>query len=152
MTFYKSNMPPKLVLGWLMVFVLFFASSQIAAHSQRDPTLPPPLPKVGIASSGPVETLIGIESGAMTIIIRDGRPHLLIGSLFYTQGDTIGSVLIVRITKTEIWLSEGGILRKVPLFTGIQRRTVEPLAVDPYCVYSLDTPSSTTAPCVNLDP
>ena len=151
MTTYIPSMPPKLALVWFMGLSLLFSASLVSAHSQRDPTLPPPPPKRPLTSSEQVKTPIGIESGAMTIIVRNGQQYLVIGTLLYAQGDTIGPVLIVRITETEIWLSEGGTLRKVPLFPSIQRRTVELPIADTYCGSSSSPPSSTTAPCANVD-
>jgi hypothetical protein len=151
MTFYRSSMPPKRKLSWLIALALSFGSSLVNAHSQRDPTVPPPFSEAELAAIAS-ETSIGIESGDMTIVVRNGLPYLVIGNLFYTEGDTIGPVRIERITETEIWLSEAGILRKLSMFPSIQRRTVEPLAADPHCVYSYSTSSSKTTPCVNVDP
>ena len=151
MTTYLPSMPPKLALVWFMALSLLFSTSPVAAHSQRDPTLPPPPPKRPLTSSEQVKTPIGIESGAMTIIVRNGQQYLVIGTLLYAQGDTVGPVLIVRITETEIWLSEGGTLRTVPLFPTIQRRAVELPKAGAYCGYSSSTPSSTTTPCANAD-
>ena len=144
-------MPPKRKLSWLIALVLYFGFSLVNAHSQRDPTVPPPFSEAELAAIAS-ETSIGIESGDMTIVVRNGLPYLVIGNLFYTEGDTIGPVRIERITETEIWLSEAGILRKLSMFPSIQRRTVEPLAADPHCVYSYSTSSPKTTPCVNVDP
>jgi hypothetical protein len=160
MTFYRSSMPPKQKLRWLIALALCFGSSLVNANSQRDPTVPPPfsgaalaeLASSELASSELVETSIGIESGDRTIIVRNGLPYLVIDNLFYTEGDTIGSVQIVRITETEIWLSEAGILRKSSMFPSIQRRTVEPLAADPHCVYSHSTSSFENTLCINIEP
>ena len=151
MNIYIPSMPPKLALVWFMGLSLLFSASLVSAHSQRDPTLPPTPSQRPLTSSEQVKTPIGIESGAMTIIVRNGQQYLVIGTLLYAQGDTIGPVLIVRITETEIWLSEGGMLRKVPLFPSIQRRKVELPTADTYCGSSSSTPSSTTAPCANVD-
>lgn len=148
-------MPPKRKLSWLIALALCFGSSLVNANSQRDPTVPPPFSGVALAalaSSELVETSIGIESGDMTIIVRNGLPYLVIDNLFYTEGDTIGSVQIVRITETGIWLSEAGILRKSSMFPSIQRRTVEPLAADPHCVYSYSTSSFKNTLCINIEP
>jgi hypothetical protein len=155
MTFYRSSMPPKQKLRWLIALALCFGSSLVNANSQRDPTVPPPFSGAALAapdSSELVETSIGIESGDRTIIVRNGLPYLVIDNLFYTEGDTIGSVQIVRITETEIWLSEAGILRKSSMFPSIQRRTVEPLAADPHCVYSHSTSSFENTLCINIEP
>ena len=149
MTFYISGTPPRL-LGWLVVISLFFAFSRVAAQSLRDPTLPPP--EAALASSGSAGTSLGIESGAMTIIVRNGHPHLMIDTRLYAQGAKIGQVRIERISETEIWLREGGVLRKVSQFPGIQRRTVSPLSAMPVCASSSSNPSSPAAPCVKVQP
>jgi hypothetical protein len=151
MTFYRSSIPPKRKLSWLIVLALCFGSTLVNAHSQRDPTVPPPFSEAELAAIAS-ETSIGIESGDITIVVRNGLPYLVIDSLFYTEGDTIGPVRIERITETDIWLSEAGILRKLSMFSSIQRRTVEPLAAEPHCVYSYSTSSSKITPCVNVDP
>ena len=36
----------------------------------------------------------------------------------------LGRARVERITETEIWLREGQALRKVPLYAGVQRRSV----------------------------
>ena len=151
MTTYILSMVPRLALVWFLVLSLLFSASPVIAHSQRDPTLPPTPSQRPLTSSEQVKTPIGIESGAMTIIVRNGQPHVVIDTLLYAQGDKVGPVLIVRITETEIWLSEGGILRKVSLFPSIQRRTVELPTADTYCGGSSSTPSSATTSCANVD-
>jgi hypothetical protein len=151
MTFYRSSMPPKRKLSWLIALALSFGSSLVNAHSQRDPTVPPPFSEAELTAIAS-ETSIGIESGDMTIIVRNGLPYLVIDNLFYTEGDNFGPVRIVRITETEIWLSEAGVLRKSSMFPSIQRRTVEPLAADPLCVYSYSTSSFKNTLCINIEP
>jgi hypothetical protein len=153
MIFFISGRPTKLVLGWIMVISLFFAVNLVAGQSLRDPTLPPQetaRPDSGSPGTSP-GTSLGIEFDGMTIIVRNGRAHLVIGSQFYTQGDKIGEARIERITETEIWLREGDVLRKVSKFPGIQRRAVTPLAATSDCVPS-SKPSSTVAPCVKVLP
>ena len=162
MRFHTSGIPTKLLgtLGWLMVIALFFAFSRVAAQSLRDPTTPPP--EVALASSASAgaslgKTSLGIESlgiasGTMTIIVRNGRPHLVIGTRLYAQGAKIGQVHIERISETEIWLREGDVLHKVSQFSGIQRGTVTPLAATPSCASSSSKPSSPAAPCGKVQP
>lgn len=64
----------------------------------------------------------------MSVIVVDGRPHVIMGTRLYAPGQMLGQARIERITDTEIWLREGRVLRKVPRFSGIERRTVEPSA------------------------
>ena len=152
MTYTLSGVPPKRVLGrlWLIAILLFFTASPITAQSLRDPTTPPPelLPAVSRSAGA----LLGIESGAMTIIVKNGQPHLVIGNRFFAQGEKIGRVLIERITETEIWLREGGVLRKVPQFPGIQRRTVTQHAGTANCEPESSPSSSPVAACSKAQP
>lgn len=92
------------------------------AQSLRDPTVPPP--EAGLASGAAGTLPAGNEPGSMGVLVRDGRPYLVAGTRLYAQGQKLGAARIERISETEIWLREGGVLRKVPLFAGIQRHTV----------------------------
>ncbi len=145
----RKNAHRKLV-GWLMVISLLFVFSRVVAQSLRDPTLPPPVAKLANVRSA--ETPLGIESGSITIIVRNGLPYLVIGTRLYAQGETIGPVRIDLITETEIWLREGGVLRKVSQFPGIQRHSEWPLAATAVCAPVPSKPSSSAAPCVKVQP
>ena len=81
MTSYIPSMPPKLALVWFMALSLLLSTSSVTAHSQRDPTLPPTSLERPLTSSEQVKTPIGIESGAITIIVRNGQPHIVIDTL-----------------------------------------------------------------------
>ena len=95
---------------------------QLAAQSLRDPTLPP-------AAAGLVSPELAGKAAspepAMTIIVRDGRPYVAVGTRLYAQGEKIGQARIERISETEVWLRQGGLLRKVAQFPGVQRSTVK---------------------------
>ncbi len=94
--------------------------ADLRAQALRDPTVPP----AGVvASELPVIADAGAPvAGAMSVIVRDGRPHLVVGSRLYAVGQVFGQTRIERISETEIWLREGSTLRKVPMFSGVQRR------------------------------
>jgi hypothetical protein len=101
------------------------------AQSQRDPTVPPA--EAGLASTAVGTSSANQASGSMSVIVREGRPYLVAGTRLYAQGQKLGAARIDRISETEIWLREGGVLRKVPLFAGIQRHTVTlPLKIQPH--------------------
>ena len=119
-----SVLPRKLALSWFMGISLLFSFGQVDAQSLRDPTLPPV--EAGLVDTAPGGKSSGTEPGAMTVIVRNGRPYLVVGTRLYAQGQKLGQARIERISETEIWLREGGVLRKVPQFPGIQRRTVTP--------------------------
>lgn len=111
----EASLARTLLLGWLLAMPLGLLNAQ----SLRDPTLPPAA--AGLAATGPDASN---EQAAMGVIVRDGRPYLVAGTRLYAQGQKLGQARIERISETEIWLREGGVLRKVPQFAGIQRHTV----------------------------
>ena len=146
MRYYILGMPSKLLPSWLMTTAMFFAFSPIAAQSLRDPTSPPPAAVLN--TSRVAETLLDMESGAFTIIVRNGLPHLLIGTLLYAQGEKIDQVLIERITETEIWLRERTVLHKKSLFPGVHRSAAAPAI----CMSSSSKLSSPNNSCVKAQP
>jgi hypothetical protein len=107
----------------LTLMALFFLLNQAQAQGLRDPTLPPS--EAGVASTTPDGKVLKTEPAVMTIIVRDGRPYLAVGTRLYAQGEKLGQARIERISETEVWLREGGMLRKVSQFQGIQRSTVK---------------------------
>ena len=140
MQFCKSAMARMLALGWPVGLLLAVSMGTADAQSLRDPTVPPI--EAGLGSPGPDAKSLSIEPGAMTVIVRNGRPHLVVGTRLYAEGQKLGRVRIERITETEVWLREGGVLRKVPQFPGIQRRTAVPSSKT----------SSTVAPRAGVQP
>ncbi|MFZ3128673.1 MAG: hypothetical protein WA136_11735 [Rhodoferax sp.] len=90
----------------------------LAAQELRDPTLAPPEAGVAAGGTAPASPLGG---EGMTVVVRNGKPFLAVGTRLYAPGQKVGPLRIERITETEVWLREGGVLRKVPRFAGIQR-------------------------------
>lgn len=101
-----------------VAFLLYWG--QVDAQGLRDPTLPPA--EAGLASPSSKGQPVSLIPGAMTIIARNGRLYLAVGTRLYAQGQKLGQAQIERITETEVWLREGGALRKVSQFTGIERK------------------------------
>ncbi len=99
-------------------------SGSIAAQNLRDPTLPPA--QAGRADALVTGNSLGIEPGSVAIIVRDGRPFLVVGTRLYGQGSRLGRARIERISETEVWLREGKVLHKVTPFAGIERRAAKP--------------------------
>ena len=146
----KQDMPTVAVLSWLVVLTFFCGFNQAAGQDLRDPTLPPA--DKTLAGARAVGTTLGIDPGSLALIVRSGRPYVLIDRLLYAQGQKVGPVLIERITESEIWLREGGVLRKVIPFSGIQRRTVAPLAAMPNCGPSATAAQPSATVCVKAQP
>ncbi len=115
----------------LVSLALLVAPGQAGAQSLRDPTLPPAEAGMGGASAS--GSSLRIESGNTSVIVRDGRSYLVVGTRLYAQGQKVGQARIERISETEIWLREAGVLRKVPRFTGIERRAAAAPAVSAGC-------------------
>ncbi len=135
------------LLNGVFVLTLIFPFSRVDAQILRDPTVPPA--EAGLSSAPVAVRSPGVEPGAMTIIVRSGRPYLAVGTRLYEQGQKLGSARIERISETEVWLREGGVLRKVSQFPGIQRRAVMPVVALSACVASASKPSSQVVPCVH---
>lgn len=105
---------------WLLCALL--AALALNAQAQRDPTLPP---GSGAGVSGGAATHRAGQ-GRWPVIAVDGKLHVAIGTRLYAEGQMLGSARIERITETEVWLRERRELRKVPLYGGVQRRSLPP--------------------------
>lgn len=142
----------------LLVFTCALHGPQLGAQSLRDPTLPPAA--AGLGDSGALAGKMAASElgGPLSVIVVDGRPHLVVGTRLYAQGQMLGQARIERITETEVWLREGGELRKVPNFSGVQRRSIPLTAAMPACAASAAKPSRSpqsprpVAPCDSIQP
>ncbi|MDH5709602.1 MAG: hypothetical protein OEY75_10855 [Hylemonella sp.] len=118
------------------------------AQGRVDPTIP----ATGLgqsdsrsdAKSRPRHVAIQTE---MTIVVIDGQPHLAQDGRLYAQGQQMGRSKIERITETEIWLRQGGRLRKITFFSGVTRRVLA--AETTACVSSSADESSITGRLTN---
>jgi hypothetical protein len=106
--------------------LLLLSGLSISGHSQtlRDPTLAPP-ELVGADGKPIADSPLGAQG--MAVVVRNGKPFLVVGTRLYAQGQKVGQMRVERITETEVWLREGKELRKVPRFSGIQRTVSAPL-------------------------
>ena len=100
-------------------------SLPLAAQELRDPTLAPPEAGAATSGSAPASPLGG---EGMAVVVRGGKPFLAVGTRLYAPGQKVGQLRIERITETEVWLREGGALRKVSRFAGIQRSAAKAAA------------------------
>lgn len=117
---------------------LLFLLDPLAAQSVRDPTLPPA--QIEPASPGAREQKLSSERGPLTIIVRDGRRYVVLGTRLYAQGQLFGKTRIERISETEVWLLENGVLQKITRYSGVERRVAAPVPALPGRVAS--TPKS----------
>lgn len=111
------------VLGvWGLAPTLLLCALSVAAQDGRDPTVAPG------ESAAVGSTPIGVEG--MTVLVRDNKPYLVVGTRLYAVGEKVGMMRVDRITESEVWLHDGRALLKVPRFAGIERRAV---ATQPAC-------------------
>lgn len=101
------------------------------AQSLRDPTQPPA--EAGVAGAPAAASIFRFDSSATAVIVRNGRSYLAVGTRLYAPGEKLGKARIERISETEVWLRESGVLRKVPLFAGIERRAAAAPALNAGC-------------------
>ena len=113
----------------ILLGLALFMSLPVNAQDLRDPTMPPP--ESGAGPAGTVASPLGVDG--MTVIVRNGKSYLVVGTRLYAPGQKVGQLRVERITETEVWLRDGKELRKVPRFSGIQRRVAAAL---PACARS----------------
>ena len=112
-----------------------------AAQDARDPTIAPA--ETGTTS----QSSTGTEG--MTVVVRNDRPYLVVGTRLYAPGDKVGNLRVERISETEVWFHDGTALTKVPRFAGIARKIV---ATKPRCDTPTQSPPSAVAPCEDPQP
>lgn len=103
----------------LVALALFIGvlSRPVSAQELRDPTLAP-----GEVGAPAGRSPAGVDG--MSVIVRDGRPFLVVGTRLYAPGDRFGSMRVERISETEVVLHDGIGQIRVARFAGIERRTV----------------------------
>jgi len=108
----------RLLLG-LCLTLGVLVSGVAQAQALRDPTQAPSTATDSIASS---KSASPATASGMAVLVRDGVPYLVSGTRLYAKGQTLGAARIVKITETQVWLREAGVVRKLPVFTGVERR------------------------------
>ncbi len=91
------------------------------AQAQRDPTMAPAAPRAPGATGD--ASAPAADADPMTVVVRDGRAYLVVGTRLLALGQKLGEARIERIGETEIWLREGGVLRKIQRYPGVRRVT-----------------------------
>ena len=122
-----SSHPTLQLACWLVVASSLATLTQ--AQTLRDPTVPP-VAAAGVvhgAAPGAVSALTSIQPGGMAVLVRDGVPYLVVGTRLYAKGQMVGQARIERISETEVWLRESGVVRTVPVFGGIHRQVSKPV-------------------------
>ncbi len=138
----------RLVLAVFACMALWPLTSAVA--QERDPTAAPPM----AAASGAAGAAASPLAQGSSVVVRNGQPHLVVGTRLVAVGQPVGNGKLERITETEIWLREAGQLKKIPRFAGIQRDSV----AAGHCASGKAMPrkgtatSPQTAPCAGTQP
>ena len=115
------------------------------AHAQdttRDPTVAP-----GFTGMVTTPSPAGVEG--MTVMVRDDKPYLVVGTRQYAPGDKVGNLRLERITEKEVWFHDGSAVIKVQRFAGIERKA---LAAKPTCAASANHHTPADATCEDTQP
>lgn len=132
------------------VWAMLLGGLSVSAQEGRDPTIAP-----GATTAAPAPAM-GVEG--MTVLVRDGKPYLVVGTRLYAVGDKVGMMRVERISESEVWLHDGRALIKVPRFVGIERTTAitKPACTGPLGVHGSANraphPQPTAAPCEDTQP
>lgn len=139
-------------LAGLVVLCALCHGQGVHAQLLRDPMAEPPgvAPPLG-REAAPV------DASPLSVIVVDGRPHVIMGTRLYAPGQMLGQARIERITDTEIWLREGTVLRKIYRFQGVVRRAVPAAtagcaATGSSRVPAAASPRSNAASCADVRP
>ena len=109
---------------FLHLAVLACCLLQSVDAQTRDPTTAPAQAGLDLPPGGGVATGAGsLTPGAMALVVRDGKPMVMLGARLYAVGDKVPGGTITRIEETAVWLREAGVVRKVGLFEAVERRT-----------------------------
>ncbi len=106
------------------VFVLSLALAlpPLCAQGARDPTLPPA--ESGLTAQDLQKNAAQAPESSLSIVVRDGSFFVVQGTRLLAQGQKLGEARIERISETEVWLRQRGVLSKRQLFAGITRRSI----------------------------
>ena len=98
-----------------VALVLLPPTWPLQAQSLRDPTVAP-----GVGTASPhalVEPPADLE--AINVVVRDGKPYLLVDGLLLNEGSRLQGMRIERIGEAAVWLRSGKRVIKLPRFPGV---------------------------------
>lgn len=100
--------------------------------TMRDPTEPPAEVRAA-ASAGTPEAGDTEAPSPRHIIVTNGRSYVVYHGQRLGVGDLLGTARVERITSDAVWLRDGELVRRVPLYTGVTKRplTAAPSASAP---------------------
>ena len=98
--------------------------AESANPASRDPTQPPVAYAAPAAAlREPIDML-----RAEHLVSVNGVRFLIWNSRRYAVGDTLAGARIERISETEVWLKNAAGIRKLAIFTGVEKRQTNPPA------------------------
>jgi hypothetical protein len=119
-TGFRRSVTKRFYAGIGASLALLFWLEALAAQSLRDPTLPPA--QTATASPAARDKLPSGLRGPLTVVVRDGRNYVVLGTRLYAQGQSYGETRIELVTETEVWFMEKGVTSKIARYPGVQRQ------------------------------
>ena len=129
-------------LAALALSLLLGAPLALAQDAARDPTVAP-----GVTGTATTPSPTVVEG--MTVMVRDDKPYLVVGTRRYALGDKVGNLRLERISEKEVWFRDGSAVIKVQRFAGIERKAI---AAKPLCVATAKSRPTANAACEDTQP
>ena len=107
-------------LSCVLALASVLVGVSVQAQALRDPTVVPAAVAAAMRPAGAVASKS--DNKALSVLVLDGRSFVMSGSRLYALGDKLGSATVERISETQIWLREGKAVRKINLYSGVQRQ------------------------------
>jgi len=108
----------------LWLFAALLALPCVAQELTRDPTRMPGAATPSGSESNVAQRSLPLLPGEFAVLMRGGVLHLVVDARLYSVGQSIGGARIERLSETEVWLRDAAGLHKLPVFAGVQRRTL----------------------------
>lgn len=104
----------------LLALFCMQVSAVFAQEGERDPTRPPAAVEApaDAAPNGADKSTAGIGTN---VVVREGKPFLVVGTRLVAPGQSVGDGKLERITETEVWIRNASGLQKISRFAGVQR-------------------------------
>ena len=96
----------------------------IAGAAWRDPTEPPAEVRAAAASASASAPGEAEAASPRHIIVANGRSYVVDRGRRLGVGELLGSSRIERIGSDAVWLRDGELVRRVPLYPGVSRQAV----------------------------
>lgn len=111
-----------LALSAAAAVLLAAHAKEVGAQAMRDPTVPPAAARAPAATPDAPGGVAAPPAAPKHLVRIDGVPYVVEGTRRRGVGDLLGSARIERITETDVWVSEGGSVTRMPLHGNVVKQ------------------------------